>query len=143
MAIPEQWIHPAIEAAVNGVTAWPVAMTGTQDPPYVIYTRQGTTRELVLQDTLSGTPVADEMPPEATFQLEILADSYLQAKTIAAAISAALHRFTGPADGVTIQWCLHEDERDADAVFLDGREVPTYVIEHTYRVSWYDDEGSS
>jgi hypothetical protein len=138
MSIPETWLHPAIEAAVNSVTAWPVAMTGDQDPPYVIYRREATTREMVLADTLSGTPVADENPPEATFTLEILADSYLQAKTIAAAISAALHRFTGPADDVTIQWCLHEDERDSDAVFLDGREVPTYIVEQTYRVSWYE-----
>jgi len=140
MGIPETWLHPAIEAALNAINAWPVAMTGDSDPPYVIYRRETTLRELVLQDTLSGTPVADENPPVATFTLEILADSYLQAKQMANAISGALHRFTGPADGLTIDWCLQDDERDAEAVFLEGREVPTYIVEQTYRVSW--SEGS-
>lgn len=139
--IPEKWLHPAIEAAVDSaVKAWPVAMTGDSDPPYVIYAREQTTRELVLADDLSGTPEPGAMPPVSVFRLEILADSYLQCKEIAASITEALHRFTGSGGGVTIDWCLQEDERDSEAVFLEGREVPTYIIEQSYRVSW--SEGS-
>jgi hypothetical protein len=138
MSFPEKWLHPAIEAAADSVTAWPVAMTGDLNPPYIVYAREQTTRELVLADTLDDEPIADEMPAVATFVIQILADSYLQAKEIAAAISAALHRFTGPADDLTIHWCLQDDERDTDAIFLEGREVPTYVIEQTYRVSWQE-----
>ena len=140
MPTPEKWLHPAIEAALDDVYAWPIAMTGASDPPYVLYAREATVRELVLEDTLDLVPEADELPAVATFGLQILADSYLQAKEIAAAISADLHRFTGPGGGGTIHWCLHDDERDSDAVFLEGREVPTYIIEQTYRVSW--SEGS-
>jgi hypothetical protein len=68
--------------------------------------------------------------------VQIYADSYLQAKHLGAAITKALHRFKGPDSSPRISWCLQDDERDTEAVFLEGREVPTYIIEQTFRVSW-------
>lgn len=136
MPIPEKWIKGAIEDAVANCQAWPVAMTGTGDPPYVVYFREGTTRELVLADTLDATPEANQLPPAATFRLDIYADSHVQAWEIAEAIGAALNRFKGTVGDLTIESCLLADERDGDAVRLDGREDPTYIVEQTYAISW-------
>lgn len=136
MPIPEKWIKGAIEDAVADCQAWPVAMTGTGDPPYVVYFREGTTRELVLDDTLDDTPGTNQLPPVATFRLDIYADSHVQAWEIAEAVGAALNRFKGPAGEITIDRCLLADERDGDAVRLEGREDPTYIVEQTYEIAW-------
>ncbi len=129
MPIPEKWIKGAIEEAVADCQAWPVAMTGTGDPPYVVYFREGTARDFVLSETV-------DIPPTASFRLDIYADSHVQAWEIAEAIGAALNRFKGPVGDLTIDSCLLTDERDGDAVRLDGREDPTYIVEQTYAISW-------
>lgn len=138
MPIPEKWIKGAIEDAVEDCLAWPVAMTGNGEPPYVVYFREGTARELVLADTLDATPEPNQLPPVATFRLDIYADSHVQAWEIAEAIAAALNRFKGTVDGLTIDHCLLADERDGDAVRLEGREDPTYIVEQTYTISWQE-----
>lgn len=133
MAFPEKWLKGAIEAAVEACQAWPVAMTGTGDPPYVVYVRESTARELVMS---LGEEAAAATAPIATFRLDIYADSHVQAWEIADAIGTALNGFKGPAADLTIESCLLRDERDGDAVRLDGREDPTYIVEQTYEIAW-------
>lgn len=133
MPIPEKWIKGAIEDAVANCQAWPVAMTGTGDPPYVVYFREGTTRELVMS---LGEEGASAVAPTATFRLDIYADSHVQAWEIAEAIGTALNGFKGTEDDLTIESCLLNDERDGEAVRLDGREDPTYIVEQTYEIAW-------
>jgi hypothetical protein len=130
MPIPEKWIKGAIEDAAEDCLAWPVAMTGTGDPPYVVYFREGTARDSLLGDIAAA--------PVATFRLDIYADSHVQAWEIAEAVGTALNRFKGTAYGLTIELCLLTDERDGDAVRLDGREDPTYIVEQTYTISWQE-----
>lgn len=136
MGAPHVWLRSAIEAATDGVTAWPVGMTGSLTPPYVVYMRENTARPLVLADDLSGTPEPGELSPVARFSVVIYCDSYEQSWTIAKAISDALHRFTGTVDGTTIHHCLVQDERDGMSGYLEGREQPTYTVEQTVEISW-------
>lgn len=134
MGAPHVWLKQAIEAAASGVTAWPVEKTEPGSPPYVIYTRDSTTRELVLADTLDDTPAPGLVDPVSTFSIVTYADSYVQAWQIANAISAAIHLFSGSGEGWEIHHCLVTDERDGAAGYLDGREQPTYTVETTIEV---------
>jgi hypothetical protein len=135
--LPESWLYEAIEAAAgSGVEAYPVSYTGGGEPPYVVFQRASTQPQLVLQDELSETPELDAFPRQATYTVEIYADGYLEAREIAQAVSDALHRFTGPMDYLTIEHCLLMDDRDSAAVYLEGREVPTYIVEQTYQIAW-------
>lgn len=134
MGSPHNWLKAAIEAAAPGVTAWPVEMTGGGDPPYITYTREGTVREQLLDDTFDAAPDPDQLPPVARYTVVIYADSYVQAWDIAGQITAAIHRFKGSAHGQTIEHCLVLDERDGDAGFLDGREQPTYTVEQAVEI---------
>lgn len=136
MPIPEKWLKAAIEEAVENCPAWPVAMTGTGDPPYVVYMRESTRRELELADTLDDEPEPNQLPPVAGFRVDVYADSHVQAWEIADAIGAALNRFKGQVGDLIIDHCLLMDERDGDAVRLEGREDPTYIVEQTYEISW-------
>lgn len=139
MGAPHNWLKATIEEAAgsgDGVTAWPVEMTGTGEPPYVIYARTGTAREMLLSDTLDAGPYEDECPPFATFAVVVYADSYVQAWEIADAITAAAHRFKGSAHGETIHSCMVIEERDGEAGYLEGREQPTYTVEITLQIRW-------
>lgn len=135
MGSPHNWIRSAIEAA-STINAYPVEMTGGGDPPYIIYTRESTTREPMLSDGFSASPTTDVMPPTARFTVVIYADSYAQAWQIAGQIRAAVHRFSGSAHGETIYLSIVIDERDGDAGYLDGREQPTYTVEQTVEIAY-------
>lgn len=137
MGYPHVWLKAAIEeAAGSGVTAWPVEMTGGGEPPYVVYTRESTTLEQVLDDAYLEAPVHDQTAPVARFDLAIYADSYVEAWEIAGAIRSAIHKFSGSAHEQTIERCLVTDERDGDAGFLEGREQPTFTIEMTVEIAY-------
>jgi hypothetical protein len=127
MASPEAFIKSAIEAAAT-CPVYPLVVTEDVRPPYVMYGRNSTSRELEL-DGLVGKPVG-------TFDVEIYSDSYTDVKARADAIRAALHNFTGTANGCTIDVSNLTDEKDGPPVFLDGRDVPTYLVEHTYEIRW-------
>lgn len=143
MGSPHVWLKAAIEDASGSgsgyeVTAWPVEMTGAGDPPYVIYNRTATVRELILPDALDETPFFDNLPPVATFTVTVFADSYVQAWEIADAITAAVHKFTGSAHGETIQTALVTDVADGDSGFLEGREQPTFTVELTVEITYQE-----
>lgn len=137
MAIPQKWLYAAIEEAA-GCQAYPVEAPDLASPPYVIFTRSNTSRELVLNDTLDASPEPDTFGPVGTFTLQIFVDGYLAAWTIADAIRAALHKFSGTANEVEIESCLLVEEADDSPIFYDGRDAPTYVINQTYQIRWID-----
>lgn len=129
------WLREAIEDA-TGVDAYPVEMTGTGGPPYVVYARESTQRELVLDDALDAAPQPDQVPAVARFQVVIFSDSYVQAWEIAGQITAAVHKFRGSGSGWTIHDAMVTDESDGDAGYLEGREQPTYTVEMTIDIRW-------
>jgi hypothetical protein len=136
MGAPHNWLKAAIEAATGTVYAWPVEMTGQGDPPYVIYQREQTVREALLEDTLDYSPGSNALPPVARFELMVYADSYVAAWEIAGQIQAAIHRFSGSEHGETIHECQVLDERDGEAGYLEGREQPTYTVEMTVEIRY-------
>lgn len=138
MGAPHVWLKSAIEAAASGVTAWPVDMTGGGEPPYVIYVREQTAREMLLAETLDEDPAPGQLAPVARFSVTIYADSYVQAWDIAGQISSALHRFEGLGEGQIIESCIVTDERDGNSGFLEGREQPTFTVEQTIEVRFQE-----
>jgi hypothetical protein len=135
MGTPHVWLKEAIEAATSE-TAWPVGMTGTEAPPFVIYAREATGREQVLADTFSATPAEDQINPVARFLVAVYCDDYVQAWDLAGQITAAIHKFTGTAHGTTIEHCMVLDERDGQPDYLEGRETPTYTVELSVEIRW-------
>ena len=119
MAFPEQWAKGAIEAA-SGCQAFPLIAPEAYPLPYIVYGRNSTARESIMVG-----PRAVMVAPAATFQVEIYAATYTEAKTLADFVRQALHNFNGQAYGLTIRQCLLVEERDADPVFFDGQDKPT------------------
>ena len=135
MSAPHVWLRERIEDA-TGVDAFPVEVTGSNLPPYVVYVRDQTTREQMLPEALGAFPPEAYMPPVATFTVTIYADSYVQAWEIAEDITGSLHNVSEEASGLTIHECLVVDERDGVAGYLEGRESPTYTVEQTITIRW-------
>lgn len=129
MASPEAWIKAAIETA-TGATAWPLVVPETLAPPFVIYQRDSTDRP---QQTHGLTGFA-----EGAFPVELYADTYAAVKTLADQVRGALHNFAGSANGAIIDQAFLTSERDGVPVFLDGRDVPTYLVEQTYFIRWQE-----
>lgn len=135
MSAPHVWLREQIEAA-SGVDAFPVEVTGSNLPPYVVYVRDQTTREQILAEALGESPPVAYMPPVATFTVTIYADSYVQAWEIAGDITSAIHNVSADESGLTIHECLVVDEKDGMAGYLEGRENPTYTVEQTITIRW-------
>jgi hypothetical protein len=133
MAIPEVWIKAAIEASADCL-AYPVDAPEGVAPPYVTFARVGTTRELTLEENVENVV--------GSFEVVIYADSYLEAKEIADSVRQSIHNFSGDASGVTIELSALTDEVDGSPVYLDGRDRPTYSVEHSYSVHWIEDISS-
>lgn len=127
MASPEAWISSTIESAA-GCPAYPMAAPEGLVPPFAIYGRTATVREQQLDGTFDS--------PAGTFAVTIYVDGYLAAKTVADAIRGGLNNFKGPGAGAEILSVQLTDELDGDPEFLEGRDTPTYVIEHTYQIRW-------
>jgi hypothetical protein len=137
MSAPHVWLKEAIEGATS-LQAWPVGMTGEGGPPFVIYAREATAREQLLDDTLDATPEPQATPPVARFAVAIYADDYVAAWDVAGQITGAIHLYAGEAEGTTIEQCLVLDERDGQPDYLDGRDVPTYTVELSVEVRWVE-----
>lgn len=129
MASPEAWLRNAIEDAA-GCPAYPLQAPEAVAPPYVLYTRAGTARERDLNGT-AGAPVG-------TFEVEIYADGYTDAKALADLVRVAAQDFSGNADGATIDDVELAEEADGEPVYFDGRDRPTYVISQTYLIRWQE-----
>mgnify|MGYP006271957525 CR=1 FL=1 len=133
MSAPHVWLRSVIEDATD-VSAFPVEATGATMPPYVVYTRESTSRDLmVLSDAYAEQPSADYIGPVATFLVTIYADSYVQAWDIAGLVANAAHKVSATSGGLTL-YSIVEDEKDGSAGYLDGREQPVYTVEQTIRI---------
>lgn len=135
MSAPHVWLRERIEDA-TGVDAFPVEVTGSNLPPYVVYVRDQTTRELALPEAFGASPPAAYLPPMAMFTVTIYADSYVQAWDIAGDVTAAIHNVSDDDSGLTIHECLVVDEKDGMAGYLEGRETPTYTVEMSIAIRW-------
>lgn len=131
MSIPQVWLREAIEDA-TGYEVHPLGVPEGLNPPYVIYTRTATSRELVLDDTLDSPAGGSAMPPVATITVEIYRDDYVEVWETSAAIVGAIHGYSGG----DIVSCLVTDEADAPPVFMDGRDTPTYAVELSVEIRY-------
>lgn len=124
---PEEWLHNAAETA--GIDVYPVTSPDKKEPPFAVFARESTDRDVDLEDGTTGA-VAGE------FSVEIYSDGYLAGKALADAVRAAVNNFTGTAHGATIDRVHLTDERDGPPVQFDGRSATTYVVEQTYQIFW-------
>ena len=127
MGTPEQFLRTKLELA-TAVNAYPLNAPATAVPPFCIFSRTSTTRERQL-DTVVGTPMG-------VFSVEIYSDGYSDGKVLADLARVALNEFAGESDGLTVQNVSLAEEGDNTPVYLDGHEIPTYVITQTYTVVW-------
>lgn len=129
MSSPEAWLKARIESTA-GVTAWPLMPAEKASPPFVVYARESTERPL---QTSGLTGWAD-----GVFTAEVYADGYLAARAVADLVRASLHNFTGTGEGATIDHVHVAAESDGEPVFLEGRDVPTYVVEFVFLIRWQE-----
>lgn len=129
MAIPEVWIKEAIEDATECL-AYPVEAPEGVAPPYVTFARTSTARDIVLEGSFGGVV--------GVFEVTIYADAYVQAKEIADAARQAIHNFSGQTSDITIELSALTDEVDGSPEYLDGRDRPTYSVNHTYEIHWIE-----
>lgn len=129
MPNPEKWIRSAIEDATD-VPAYPLDVPESIAPPFVVYSRTDTLRERQL-DGVVGHPVG-------TFNVEIYADGFDAVKALADQVRTALHDFNGQWNGLIIETTDLTSERDGSPVYVEGREKPTYLVEHVYSIRWQE-----
>lgn len=129
MSSPEAWLKDRVETA-GTCTAWPLMPAEGAPLPYAVYSRDSTDRP-TQTNGLTGFA-------EGVFSLEVYADGYTLVRGIADAVRASLHNFTGSGSGAIIDRVQVTDERDGAPVFLDGRDVPTYVVEFTIFIRWQE-----
>lgn len=135
MSAPQVWLRSAIEAAAE-CDAYPVQAPEGVAPPYVIYERTSTGREQILADTLDGPAVGTLTPPTAAITVLVFVDDYVAVWERSAAIVQAIHGYAGEHEGTAIESCLVTEEKDAEPVYMDGRDTPTYVVELTVEIRW-------
>lgn len=133
MSAPHVWLREQIEDATE-ITAWPVEMTGNLMPPYVVYVREETARDvaLTLADAING-PIAEDISA-ATFAVTIYADSYVQAWEVADQVAGAVHNVSGGGGDAYIQHSKVVSQRDGSAGYLDGREQPTFTVDLSVQI---------
>lgn len=132
MAIPQIWIRERIEAATD-CEAFPLSAPEGQAPPYAIYERQSTEREVLLSEGNASPATGSSVPPVAEILIQVYADDYVDVWTRSTQIVGAVHGFAGG----SIVTSIVTDERDGTPEFLEGRDRPTYVVELTVRI-WYE-----
>lgn len=128
----EGWLHETIEDATD-VEAFPLRVPAGKVPPFVVFSQTGLeeAEAAMLSDGFGGQATVT-----GAFAVEIYADGYLEAKTLARQIRAAIRNFAGSAGDLTIVRSRIDGQQDSDPVFMDGKDEPTYVVEQTYSISW-------
>lgn len=129
MPYPEQWIRGAIEKA-SGCPSYPVAVPEGVPVPFVVYRRSSTVRERVLEYQTAS--------PVATFEVWVVADSYLAAKDLGERIRLGLDNFNGSEGGLTIEHAYLTDESDGEADYDEGQDKPTFTVQQTYEVRFQE-----
>lgn len=124
MPRPEPYIKDWIEVG-TGVNCYPMIVPEGTAAPFIIYSRTSTTRDLTMESE-SGHPMG-------LFAVEIYTDSYSEGKDLAAAVMVSLLYFEGAPRSGMINIA---EESDGQPVFINGRDVPTYVINQSYEIQW-------
>ena len=89
--------------------------------PFIVYNYEGN----VPYDTKSGVSTLDE----ATYELIVVCDSYSTLATISQGVRTALDRYSGDANGVTVQSIQYiTEETDHD------RENERYMVAQDYKI---------
>jgi hypothetical protein len=130
VSYPEAWLKSAVEAAA-GLKAWPVSVPEGAAVPFACYRRMQTDRER----HMGGAAC---MPPVASFEVELYAEGYTQAKELAERVRLACDTFKGEAGGILIERVDLTDERDGDPVFFEGHDKPTYMVVMVFSVRWIE-----
>lgn len=126
----EGWLRDTIEAAA-GCSAYPMSVPEAVAPPFVMYGQAGQEDLETLDEGFGAATLVT-----GTFSVMVFADGYLQAKQAARLIRAAIRNFAGSAGDLKIHASQITGQQDGDPVYLDGRDVPTYVVEQTYAITW-------
>ena len=126
----EEWLRMAL-ADASGVTAWPLQASELQEPPFIVYARQATERERVLDGPAPA--------PVATFEVMIFAEGFQEVRALAAKVRVGVPNFKGGPAGTTILDIWLEDESDGEPVEFPGDEKPWHVAAHTWVVRYIEE----
>jgi hypothetical protein len=85
---------------------------------------------------LTAIESVTSVQPLASITVEVYRDDYVQVWETSAAIVSEIHGFAGEHEGTVITSCVVSDERDGDPAFMDGRDLPTYVVELTVEIRY-------
>lgn len=135
---PHLWLKSAIEDA-SGLEAFPVEKTTGGEPPYVVYVRDATESETLLDDDLGSEPEPSQFPALAAFTVVVFADKYVDAWSYARSIYLALNRFRDLSGSQIIESVYVDDKRDGEITYLDGREQATYSVELDVAIRFIED----
>ncbi len=95
---------------------------------FAVYKRISTTRDTVTL-TLDGAEA-----PAIQIQVDLYAETYGEARRVAAVVSNVLHRATASGWGNTVLYVLQKAEQDDLVVPIDGKAMPIYSVGQTYEV---------
>ena len=93
--------------------------------PAIRYQRIATTRQRAIDAGRVGVTVAD-------LQIDCLAESYSECKTLADEVRVILDEYVGSWGTLTCRLCVLETENDLE--YIDGDEVRHWVVQR-YRIS--------
>ena len=130
MAFPESWLAVTL-AKSAGCPAYP-AYVPDVPLPFVAFRREGTERERYLEGSAAV--------PLATFEVNVYAAGYLEAKTIADRLRLGVDNFAGLGEGCIITDTRVTAEADGDPEFNQGEDSPAaYVVNMTVEIRFRED----
>lgn len=113
-----------------GTKIYPVMAPSSTALPFIAYRRGGIQRQQTLQNP-AGVP-------RVTFELQVYAATYEDAREVADAVRRSLDGYAGTIDNTVIHQVSLENEVD-DFVALAGADMPpAYQITLTYDVWWQE-----
>lgn len=135
---PHLWLKAKIEEAAE-INAFPIDITGDDEPPYAVYVRESTASEKILEDDLEEVPDPDEFPATASFTVTIWAAKYVDAWALARLVYLAIDKFRDLEGDQTIHSVFVTDKRDGEIVYFEGREQPFYSVELSVEIQFTED----
>lgn len=117
-------------ALLVGTKVYPVMAPASTALPFITYRRGGIQRQQTLQNP-AGVP-------RVTFDVQVYAATYEDAREVADAVRKTLDGYAGTIDNTVVDQVSLENEAD-DFVALAGADMPpAYQITLTYDVWWQE-----
>lgn len=117
-------------ALLVGTKVYPVMAPASTALPFITYRRSGIQRQQTLQNP-AGVP-------RVTFDVQVYAATYEDAREVADAVRKTLDGYAGTIDNTVVDQVSLENEAD-DFVALAGADMPpAYQITLTYDVWWQE-----